>query len=208
MFDKRGVKRSLYRLEQIKTWQLIVLLVLMMFVSATFLRMNNIGMLQRREAVIAADKAGDDHAIQNRLVDLQAYALKHMNASTGDVYLVEKYNRDVEKAAEAARSRDTGGSTIYRQADEYCRSILSGYSQNYVQCVYERIDQSPGVADPVEVRLPDAALYKHNFASQGWVPDFAGWSVVITIIIGLLIVIRAITYAFLRLMLRRRYQRS
>lgn len=182
----------------------------MAFVSATFLRMNNIGMLQRREAVIAADKAGNDYATQNRLIDLQLYALRHMNASTGDVYLVEKYNRDVERAAEAARDTGSGdGSTIYAQADEYCRSILGGYSQNYVQCVYERIDQMPDVADPgKKVQLPDAALYKHNFESQGWVPDFAGWSVVITLLIGAGIVARTIAYVVLRIMLRLRYRRG
>lgn len=210
MTNKRDVKRSLHRLDQIKTWQLVVLFVLMAFVSATFLRLNNIGMIERREAVIAADKAGDDYVTQNRLADLQAYALRHMNASTGDVYLVEKYNRDVEAASMALQQgSNDDGPTIYTQADEYCRSIVSGYSQTYVQCVYERINQGPGVQDPTAgIKLPNQALYRHNFVSQAWTPDFAGWSVVATGIIGLLIVGRVIMYATLWAILRLQYSRK
>lgn len=208
MTDQRDVKRRLHRLEQIKTWQLIVLFVLMAFVSATFLRLNNIGMIERREAVIAADKAGDDYVTQNRLVDLQAYAVRHMNASTGDIYLVEKYNRDIEAAARQARD-NPGGPTIYAQADEYCRQRIGGYSQTYVQCVYERIAQLPAVDDPGEQpQLPNPALYRHNFASQGWSPDFAGWSLLLTGVIALLIVIRGIMYLVLRALLRARYRRN
>ena len=58
MADKRGTRRAIRRLEEIKTWQLVILLVMASFVSATFLRLNNIGMIERRDAVINADKEG------------------------------------------------------------------------------------------------------------------------------------------------------
>lgn len=209
MSKKRDVKRSLSRLEQIKVWQLVVLFVLMSFVTATFMRIDNNGMRERRAAVIAADKSGDDNALHNRLVDLQAYTIRHMNSSTGDLDLVNKYNRDVEAASIAAQNDDSGDNTIYRQADDYCRSILGGYSQTYVQCVYERIAQMPSVDDPTaEIELPSPILYRYNFVSPIWTPGFTGWSAVVTAAIGLLIIVRLITYGVLWGVLRARYRRS
>ena len=49
MVDKRGTRRAIRRLEEIKTWQLVILLVMASFVSATFLRLNNIGMIRSEE---------------------------------------------------------------------------------------------------------------------------------------------------------------
>lgn len=209
MANARDAKRGLYRLEQVKVWQLVALLVLMSFVTATFMRIDNNGMRERKAAVIAADKAGDENAIQNRLVDLQAYTINHMNASTGEFDLVHQYNRDIEKASEAARSDDTDENTIYRQADDYCRSIIGGYSQTYVQCVYERIAQMPAVDDPAsEVELPSPLLYRHNFVSPIWTPGFTGWSMLLAAVIAGLIVIRMVMYAALRLTLWARYRRN
>ena len=56
MKDKRSVKQKINRLRRLKTWQLVVILVFMMLMSATFLRLNNIGMVQRQKAVEQADK--------------------------------------------------------------------------------------------------------------------------------------------------------
>jgi hypothetical protein len=81
--DNRSVKKSIRQLQRIKTWQLLVLLILVLFITATFLRLNNIGMIQRRDAVLAADKVGDLSAIQSRLYDLQRYSATHMNGASG-----------------------------------------------------------------------------------------------------------------------------
>src|SRR5690606_6204000 len=102
--DKSAIRRQMYRLKRIKTWQLIVIFVLMLVLSATFLRLNNIGMIERRDAVIAADKTGDSFSIQNRIYDLQEYSSSRMNASTGPVYLTEQYKRDTEALVEQRRS--------------------------------------------------------------------------------------------------------
>ena len=59
MADKRVARRNLRRLERVKTWQLLILFVLVCFVAATFLRINNVGMIQRRSAVATADKSGN-----------------------------------------------------------------------------------------------------------------------------------------------------
>jgi hypothetical protein len=69
--DKRQLRKSIKQLQVVKTWQLVILLVLMMFVSATFLRLNNTGMIARRNAVTAADKSGDTQEIASRIYDPQ-----------------------------------------------------------------------------------------------------------------------------------------
>ena len=68
--DKKQVRRSIHQLQAVKTWQLLVLLTMSILVSATFLRLNNIGMVERRDAVVSADKTGNLEDIQNRLYDL------------------------------------------------------------------------------------------------------------------------------------------
>ena len=45
--DKKKTKFRIKRLSQIKTWQLVVLLIMSGFISATFLRLNNVGMVER-----------------------------------------------------------------------------------------------------------------------------------------------------------------
>ena len=61
--DKRKTRFRIKRLSQVKTWQLMILLVMVGFISATFLRLNNVGMVERRQAVENADKAGDVAAL-------------------------------------------------------------------------------------------------------------------------------------------------
>jgi uncharacterized SAM-binding protein YcdF (DUF218 family) len=63
------MRKNMKRLQRIKTWQLVILLIIVGFISATFLRLNNIGMIERRSAVLAADEAGKADAIQDRLYD-------------------------------------------------------------------------------------------------------------------------------------------
>ena len=87
VIDKRKTKFRIKKLSQIKTWQLAVLLIMAGFVAATFLRLNNVGMIERREAVEDADKSGDVIALSQRLYDLQRYVSAHMNADPGRIAL-------------------------------------------------------------------------------------------------------------------------
>ena len=88
MADKGRIKQDIKNLQRIKTWQLIILLIIVGFIAATFLRLNSIGMVQRREAVISADKQGNEEDIITRLYDLQRYVAAHMNTDLGrGVYL-------------------------------------------------------------------------------------------------------------------------
>jgi hypothetical protein len=208
--DKRQLRHRLWQLRLIKTWQLLIILVLLLVVAATFLRLNNLGMVERRSAVIAADKRGDEEAAFRALVDLQHYVSTHMNTSLGKgVYLEYKYNRDRDAALRAATQSSNPNSPVYQRASIECRARWQGgvasFRNDYVQCVIEKVSGlSAGRA--ATLRLPHADLYRYNFVSPVWAPDFAGFTVVLCIVIVVAIFGRLITLGLLRLMLRKHYR--
>lgn len=206
-------ERGLKRLRQIKTWQLVLILTLLLFVAATFLRLNNIGMVQRRDAVMSADKEGDDGVLQNRLYDLQRHAAAHMNADTGVMYMQESYNRAAESAKAEAESEVQSGSNVYKEIeDKVCgpQARANGWrwpDARYIACQraelakYPEADQGSG-----EVTLPNAELFRHNFISPTWSPDFAGFSVIACLLVTLVIFARLAGIVVLRILLYRHYK--
>lgn len=206
--DRRQVKYDIKQLQRIKTWQLVLLLILSLYVSATFLRINNVGMVERRKAVEAIDKVGDIDAMQERLFELQRYASQHMNASTGDVYLQATYERDVKEILDRAEAANRNtNNTIWNKAANECYAEFPGYWQGQIQCILDKQKKFPTNTPITEVATPDVSLYRHNFLSPVWSPDFAGWSLVASALLLLMILVRVIVMIILRLMLRHRYHR-
>jgi hypothetical protein len=205
--DKRRVKKSIRQLQRVKTWQLLVLLLLVGFIAATFLRLNNIGMADRRQAVLAADKSGDADAIQSRLYDLQRYVSEHMNTSTGPFYLEQQYRRDAQKIVDAAKDDSNPNGNINAKAEAVCRPQYAVWSPAYVQCFTNELAKYPPSPDPTQnVTLPNTELYRHEFAPPLWSADFAGWSVLVCIVILIMIIARLIGLLVLRLLLKRHYR--
>ena len=204
MANKRQVRRSIRQLQKVKTWQLAVLLVLVGFIAATFLRLNNVGMVDRRDAVLAADKAGDPAVTQARLYDLQRYVTSHMNADMGSIYLENQYKRDSQKTIDAASGSENPESNIYKKAQEVCAPKFTHYSQAYLQCTVDYLSsQSPAASPTSTVALPKADLYRHSFVSPVWSPDFAGWSVLVCVLLAVMIIARIIGLVILRIILKR-----
>jgi hypothetical protein len=209
--DKRQVRKSIKQLQRIKTWQLLVLLLLMGFISATFLRLNNIGMAERREAVITADKASetafDSTVTQNRLYDLQRYVAAHMNTETGQFDLEGQYRRDAQKVVDAAKQSNNSGVNINAEAEAICKPRYTVWSPAYVQCFADELAKYPPSPDPVQnVTLPNPKLYRYSFSAPLWSPDFAGWSIVICGVIIVMIIARLLSLVILRLLLKRHYR--
>lgn len=208
MADKRQVKRSIKQLQHVKTWQLFILLILFGFIAATFLRLNNIGMEQRRDAVAQADKAGDENAIQSRLYDLQRYVSAHMNANMGTIYLENEYKRDTQNALDNASDSDNPNGNIFLKAQQVCApkyANLGHYSQAYQQCVIDQLNSYPTATQlTTSLNLPKADAYRFSFISPLWTPDFAGFSVLICLIILLVIIARFVGLLILKAILRSR----
>ena len=208
MADKRRIKQGINRLQLVRTWQLVLLLIVAGLIAATFLRLNNIGMIERRTAVLNADEQGDAEVTKARLFDLQRYSSGHMNAESGTIYLESQYLRDTEAAIQAASARDAGNN-INVQADAVCKQQYGGYSQAYVQCFAAELAKVPsGTNAPDKATLPSPALYRHDFSSPAWSPDFAGFSVLICVLLAVLIVVRLLGLLLLRALLHRHYSEA
>lgn len=209
MADKSRIKQDIKNLQRVKTWQLIILLIIVGFVAATFLRLNSIGMVQRREAVINADKEGNEEDIITRLYDLQRYVAAHMNTDLGrGVYLEQSYSRDLQAWQENQYGDANPNGNIYKKAQEVCAPQFSRYSYAYLQCTTNELAKYPAAADPAtDTSKPRQEAYIHAFSAPIWSPDFAGWSVLAFGVILLLIVIRMVSLGVLQLMLRSHYKR-
>lgn len=206
--NKRQWASQLARLKRVKTWQLIVILLLLSLIAATFLRMNNLNMVERRDAVVAADKKGDTAAIKTSLTKLQAYVSHHMNTDLGQgVYLTYSYDRDRAAAlAKAQSSKDEGAA--YRQADQFCRQRFTGgvssFRNDYVQCVINRTANLKTGQAPL--KLPKSELYRYDFASPLWSPDLAGLFVALCALVVVIIILRTLSLLVLSLLLKRHFR--
>lgn len=201
MKPRIGGRHKQLHVPHFRTWQLVVIFVLLSFVSATLLRLNNLGMDSRRVAVIEADKAGDPAKTHAALAELQRYVSSHMNtAMDKGVYLEHSYRRDYEAAITAGAQAANPNSAVYQQATVECRQPR--YS-DYVTCVAARIGSTPQGAQGA-VKLPNPEAYRHNYASPYWSADLAGLSVALTLLTGVAIVSRILLYGVGRLLLKRR----
>lgn len=140
------------------------------------LRQNNLEMAKLRDAVYAADRDNGD--VLGTLQKLQVYVTRHMNTDLSGgpnapyppIQLQYTYDRAVQAAGSAASAANA---KVYTDAQAYCeQQDPTDFSGRYrVPCVQQYI-QSHGAALP---NIPDG-LYKFDFASPGWSPDLAGWS--------------------------------
>ncbi|HPF30931.1 MAG TPA: hypothetical protein PLO25_01280 [Candidatus Saccharibacteria bacterium] len=204
MVDRRQINRNMKRLQHLKTWQLVILLILFGFISATFLRLNNIGMIKIRDAVIQADEKGDNKVIQERLYDLQRYVSSHMNTDLGrGVYLEYSYNRAYQEALTAASVDSNPNGNIYAKAQQVCAPRYTSWSYSYVMCVDNEISKYPSSSNLVSQINIKQELFIHDYNSPIWSPDFAGWSILICVVILIMILARITSVAILKIILRK-----
>lgn len=206
--ETRQIKHTIKRLQNIKIWQLILLLILASFVAMTFLRLNNVGMIERRAAVIAADEVGDASVIQDRLYDLQRYVSQHMNTDMGEkgVPLEQTFLRDYEAKLQQVSGGENANRDVFKISNEICRARVSRSLTAHKDCMTTELSKYPAGNDLVEeITLPSEPYY-HSFSSPVWSPDFAGWSVIVVAIIVLMIIARITGLLILNLMLHRHYK--
>lgn len=202
------LRTRLRKLNAIKTWQLLVILLLTTIVAATLLRLNNLGMLERRNAVIAADEKGDSAELERSISELRRYVTSHMNTSLGNgFYLSHSYDRAREAATRAASDTSNPNSAVYQQASVECQAGSERVRYGgYVQCVIAKVSLVPGQENPVSaLKLPRAEAYKINFASPLWSFDLAGMAVAICMLIIVIIIVRFIEVVILKIMLKSRF---
>lgn len=222
------VKEKLKKLKfhRVKTWQLLLLLLPLFFVDATLLRLNHIRMTELRDAVMVADEAGDDAKTSEALEELKNYVYNNMvinvvddngaqrvTFGTGPFYLEHTYIRAANKAIEEAeanlKSDANPNGNIYQKASDTCRAqaIANGWTWSdagYINCMVTETSKYPAaeeIQDKITASLPSTELYRKNYASPVWAPSLAGFFVLMTIVIIVVIFIRAIIWVVLRLSL-------
>lgn len=168
-------------------------------------------MIERRTAVLQADETGDPAALFNNLYALQRYTSEHMNANPGRVALEHQYQRDVDAIKKKAeQANQNGGNPANRKAAAVCdpQARVNGWrwpDPRYISCIDNVLKSFPAAERPSAVELPNVNLYYHTFVSPRWSPDFAGWSLVVTGVIALLIVLRTLSLLILKALLRKHY---
>ena len=168
------------------------------FVALSFigLSMNSREAKQRYDTLIAVDQAGGD--VETALNDLRSYIYGHMNTQIGSdtgirppIQLQGTYERLV-----AERERDAGQTNeeLYQLAQNDCElRNPNGFSgSNRLDCIAAYVDQN-GVQDGVDIVVEDD-LYKFDFAPPRWSADLAGFSILFSILFGILTLIDFILY--------------
>ena len=185
----------------VKIWYLIALAIISGVICVMALRNNNQQMGRLREAVYTADK--NDTDVVGALQKLQVYVNSHMNTSLAagntsvypPIQLKYTYQRLQDAAQEKAATSNT---TLYSEAQKYCEqqdsTDFSG--RNRIPCIEEYVSSHGGVTAQ---KVPDS-MYKFDFASPTWSPDFAGWMLALTVLFVFLLVVRIALGLILKLL--------
>jgi len=183
-----------HRIKGLSLVTIVVVFVASGTISVIALRANNLHMTQLRQAVYIADQQNGD--INKALNNLRAYVYGHMNTNLRSgsnsneppIQLVNQFNRDV--TAERQRIAALGSADkVYVEAQTKCEkagvpiTARAECIQNYVTVNGKGIPQ---------LNLPAKEVYTFDFASPVWSPDLAGWSLVLTVLFGLLLLARLI----------------
>lgn len=187
-----------------KTWQLLVLLVIMISISGYFLRQNNLQMIRLRNAVVQADEQGGD--IPGTLKRLNDHVFNHMNTEiVRPVELVNTYNRAAEAAVRAA-SKPTSND-VYQEATRHCEQ-QGVMLTTIAQCASDYIMRNrPGNLQR-EIVLPDKNRFIYTYATPLWTPDIAGISVLMSAILAIWLLSRGLEYIIVRMVIRWQRKRS
>jgi hypothetical protein len=188
----------------VKSWQLVLLLVVGVLCTGFLLRQNNLRMVALRDAVVAADKNGAD--VTGALERLNYHVFHHMNTKiVRPVELVNTYNRQAQAVIEAANKNS--GRDVYAEATAACerRGIPLA---SIAQCAAEyAVTNNPGVG-PQQIVLPDKNRFIYSFASPLWTPDLAGFSLLLTGVVLLWLLGRILEYVLVRLVIRKRLRNN
>jgi len=220
------IRQALRRFGSVRNWQLILILIPLLFVAATLLRFDHLRMVELRTAVLEADANEDDEAIRNSLIALQKFTFSHIVVNvveqngtqkitfgTGPFYLEHQYLRAANAAIEAAEERlknsENPDSNAYAEAMAFCRpqAVANGWSllsAQYYDCLNRALSTHPTIENleiQITADVPSTELFRYNYASPVWAPTWAGWVILLCFIIIIIVVVRILIWCVLRIAL-------
>jgi hypothetical protein len=176
---------------KISTKTFLYLFIAMAILCVLALRHNNQTMVNLRNTVYEADKNNGD--VNTALNNLRRYVYGHMNTnlSSGNnnikppIQLKYTYQRLYDAQANKIQAANQ---QLYTDAELYCQSINKAYyGTTRVPCVQNYV-VNHGLKE-ADITIP-AGLYQFDFASPAWSPDIAGWSLIVSILLLLALIIR------------------
>lgn len=198
--QKKRLHHLWVKIRVIRIEYLMIAFACALLVTVFALRHNNQQMLELRQAVFTADEKNGD--IEGALRNLREYVYSHMNTDldTGKTSVYPPIQLEHTYARLLAAQQDEvkqANQQIYTEAQGYCEKLhpesVSGGPR--VPCIRDYVAGKGIHVTPI----PDS-LYKFDFVSPKWSPDLAGWSLVITTILGGLLLVRAVIPLVLRLL--------
>ena len=219
-------RRLLRNFGAVQNWQLILILIPLLFVTATLLRLDHLRMAELRDEVLAADELGDETILQEKLLALQEFTFKHVVVNvverngmqnitfgTGPFYLEGQYLRAANIAIAEAEDKLSDDSNpngnIYAAVSAICRpqAIANGWAWNspgYLNCWTSELDKYPASEElnsQLTADVPPTELFRYNYASPIWAPSWAGWAILACVIIIAIVIIRLIIWCVLQIYL-------
>ena len=200
---KKKSKKALSKIFHINTWKLLLVLILLVFLGATFLRFDHIKMTELREAVLTADEQENYDEIRSSLASLRDFTLKHIVFNilddngqqqvifgTGPFYLENLYIHDAKEAiAKQQAEIEKKGTTdknpngnIFAKVAKICdgKARTYGwpyYDKRYLSCYTTELAKYPSsesLTTDLEAILPSTESYRFDFASPIWYPCVSG----------------------------------
>ena len=220
--DIRKILKNIFR---VRSWKLFLILIPLVFVAATLLRLDHLEMIRLREDVLIADESGDAERLNETLVALRTFTSTHiivnfierngvasLTFGTGPFYLEYQYKRDARIALDAAEKTLGGDSNpsgnVFRQATDYCDPLAKrygwGYSRPYFDCIMNELAKHPSMGeleDATKALVPPTGNYRINFASPVWHPSWAGWVVLVCLVMSVVIIVRLLIWITLKIAL-------
>ncbi len=189
--NKRKLHHIWTKLRPVRQSYLVVALIITILVAVTALRQNNLTMIRLRTAVTQADEKGQ--GTEEALEALRRHVYSHMNsdltaggnAIRPPVQLTKTYERlvSVERDRVAAINKKVADDAVAICEQKFPVGQLR---DGRVPCVQEYMTKN----SVSENKIVAKELYQFDFVSPVWSPDLAGWSLVLSAVLFMLLVLR------------------
>lgn len=188
--DKRKLHHQYGLIKKVRPQYFLYIALFFLAMGVIGMRQNNLHMIDLREQVYLADEKGTD--VEKPLRELREYVYRHMNTdlASGNVsikppiQLTHRYERLV---VEEQKKADKVNKEVKAKAESVCeqRFPAAGLNPDRINCVaaYTR-------ENAVKPNQIPSELYKFDFVSPTWSPDFAGLSLLAALIFFTFFIIR------------------
>lgn len=191
---------ALKSVKKVKTWQLLLILIPALFLTATCLRFDHIEMTRLREIVEETDEDGDDVQTATAVDNLKRFVFSHtvinieeqngvnvIYFGTGPFYLSNQYYRKAAAILAEVEANNLDDSNpngnIYAAAMAVCKpqAVANRWvwnSPEYIACMTGEINKYPAsddISETIKADLPNPALYRYEFVSPLWTPTASGF---------------------------------